>query len=214
MARMNGKKFYKNLKYIHVVAFTGTKMEQSRRAVIAMGVTTAAGLAGCATISSMLERRKARVQTSNGGGSQSRYIKGQPTFEATPAAEGWLVTDPEWMEDNIRWDHLEGEELSLRRIQGNLNAETFLTVFVGALPFGYGLGDYRDAHLENRTIHVYAEATETSVGGVDDPNDPEYTYDYSFILWRLLDDAKPPTEMDFNFRLGALSADTATETAE
>jgi len=104
--------------------------------------------------------------------------------------------------------------MSLQRIQGNLNAETFLTVFVGVLPFGYQLEDYRDSHIENRTIHVYAEATETSVGGFDDPNDPEYIYDYSFILWRLLDNAKPPTEMDFDFRLGPLSEETAVETGE
>lgn len=174
---------------------------------MAMGVTAVAGLAGCATIRGMLEGRKARVQTSYGGASQSQHIKGQPTFASAPAAEGWLVTDPKWMEDNIRWDHLESEDLSLRRIQDNLNAETFLTVFVGALPNGYALEDYRDAHLDGRTIHVYAEPSKTSDLP---PSSPEYTYDYSVILWRLLDDAKPPTEMDFNFRLGALSADTAT----
>jgi|GEM_PF-6400842 len=182
-------------------------MGQSRRAVMAMGVTAVAGLAGCATISDILEGRKARVQTSNGGGSQSRYIKGQPTFEVAPAADGWLVTDPEWMNDNVRWEHVGGRKMSLRRIQGNLNSETFLTVFAGALPNGYALEDYRDAHLDGRTIHVYAEPSKTSDLP---PSSPEYTYDYSFILWRLLDDAKPPTEMDFNFRLGALSADTAT----
>jgi len=184
--------------------------QMHRRSFGAIVAASLGTVSGCSTVTSLLTGQKARVQTSHGGGSQSRYIKGQPTFEAAPAADGWLVTDPEWMNDNVRWEHVGGEKMSLRRIQDNLNGETFLTVFVGALPFGYGLGDYRDAHIENRTIHVYAEATETSVGGIDDPNDPEYTYDYSFILWRLLNDAKPPTEMDFNFRLGALSADTST----
>lgn len=154
------------------------------------------------------------MQTSFGGTSRPQYIEDQPTFESAPTANGWLVTDPNWLEENIRWEQLKGEKTRLRRIQGNLDSETFLTVFVGALPFGYGLGDYRDAHIDNRTIHVYAEATETSVGGIDDPSDPEYTYDYSFILWRLLEDTKPPTEMDFNFRLGALNEETSTETAE
>lgn len=190
-------------------------MRTDRRAFVGVVATSITTVSGCSEIRDVLVRRKARAQTKLGGTSQQRYIEGQQAFESVPAVDSWLVTDPEWMETNIRWEQLEGEEMSLRRIQRNFDPETlFLTVFVGALPFGYRLGSDRDSHIDNRTIHVYAKATETSVGGQDDPNDPEYTYDYSFILWRLLDDTKQPTEMDFNFRVGELGTDNRTETTE
>jgi hypothetical protein len=118
------------------------------------------------------------------------------------------------MEDNLRWDKLaSGEHDSLRQVQEQFEpGQFFFTAIVGALPAFYGLGTYRDDHIEDRTLHIYAEAKRTSTGGgtTPEPGEPRHIYDYTFTLWRLLDDADPPTALDFNFRLGELATDTAT----
>lgn len=186
----------------------------SRRTYVAATVTAVAMVSGCTGIRDALSEQKLRRQTDLTGRSDRPFVENQPAFEAAPAAESWLVTDPEWMETNIRWKQVEGVKLSLRRMQENIDAETFLTVSAGALPYKYGLGGFGDSYLEEETMHLNTRVEKTTVDGQNESNDPSYTYDYWFILWRLLNDAKRPTEMDFNFRLGELSGDTATETTE
>jgi hypothetical protein len=143
-----------------------------------------------------------------------QYVQGQPSFESAPTANGWLATDPTWIEENLRWDNLAaGERDSLRRVQNNFEPDNFFfTAIVGALPAFYGLGKYREFEITNRTLHIYAEARRTSSGGgtTPAPDEPSHIYDYTFTLWRVLDGSNPPNTIDFNFRLGELQEDTET----
>lgn len=185
-----------------------------RRTFLAAAATAVATASGCTGIKDGLSGRKVRRQTDLTGQSDREYLENQPTFESAPAAESWLVTDPGWMETNIRWEQLDGEKSRLRQIQGNIDSGTFLTVSVGALPYRYGLGGFGDSYIEGRTIQLNTKVKKTIIGGQGDQSDPAYAYDYWFILWRLLNNTKQPTEMDFNFRLGELSTDSPGRSAE
>lgn len=188
-----------------------TKRTQVRRRAFIAGVTASLpAIAGCAGVSGLASKPLARVQTDLSYRSlEQTYVEGQPTIDSAPAAEAWLATDPEWIETNVRWEHLtDAERTSLRRLQRNFDPErNFFTAVVGALPSEYGLGKYRDERFDDRTMHVYAKATKTSVGGGTDPDpgEPAYAYDYTFLLWDLRDGAKPPTELDFDFRAGEVT---------
>ena len=188
--------------------------QMNRRAVIGTAATSLAALSGCSAIRNILDGRKIRVQTDLSTRSGHPYLEDQSTLEAAPAADGWLVTDPEWMDTNIRWDHLRGEEMSLRRIQGNIDTELFLTIFVGALPYRYGLGGFSDYTIENQTIHFDLKPTQVIEGGRGHPDDPEYRLDYRFILWRLLNDTKRPTEMTLDANFEALETTSRPEETE
>lgn len=181
-----------------------------RRTVLGAAATSFAAFSGCSAIRNLVSGRKIRVQTDLSTRSSYPYLEDQPTLETVPAADGWLVTDPEWMDSNIRWDHLRGEDMSLRRIQGNIDAELFLTVFVGALPYRYGLGGFSNHTLDGRTIHFDLKPTQVISGGHGHPDDPEYRLDYRFILWRLLNDTKRPTEMTLDVDFEGLETASPT----
>jgi len=184
----------------------------SRRRFLGVVATALGSTAGCAEISHLLGEPRARARTNLSWRAFEPYVKGQPTLDAVPAADGWLATDPDWIERNVKWPNLTGhEQNSMRQLQQRFEpGEYFFTAIVGALPFDYALGKYRDVRIDGQAIHVYAKGASTSPDGNSDPDpsEPESIYDYTFTLWKLRDNLSAPTDIDFNFRRGELPTDT------
>lgn len=173
-------------------------MGLDRRTVLKGTVPILASTSGC--VHCFLQP-KAKPVVDSGGSVQGKYVVGQPTEQDVPDVAGWLVTRPEAMNDILRWNNLYGPlRESMRDVQQRFQAGVhFFTAVVGAIPWGYQINDYKDAQLMNGVMKYYVYLIDTYKDKIKTKY-PDYTYDYTFTLWKLRKDVDPPTSIEVNFR--------------
>lgn len=177
-------------------------MEKTRRAFLGT-VSTAAltGLAGCTGGTANLAATIGLANPTSRAGwstvSENVAVAGQPTIaDGVPAAWGAIAHTPEEAHDLLNWDALintthgsAGAPTDLK----NFDAEKkFVIVIVGVLPYGRGLTglneDKSDIHFEGETVRNEVTSYQAITSNADssqkeDPDEPEYWYDYSISLW-------------------------------
>lgn len=171
----------------------------SRRKFLVSGVAVSTvGLAGCAE--SLAAKDGLASPTSQAGwstASENVAVTGQPTTdEGVPVAWGAIAHTPEEAQNLIDWNALRNTTHGTPEAPSDLrefDAETdFVTVIVGVLPYGKGLKGLNkeelDAHFEENMVRYevtsYQALTSNSDSSQkDDPENPEYWYDYSISLW-------------------------------
>lgn len=188
----------------------------TRRSFAGVLTSLLVSASGCATVQRMIGE-KARIVHSLDLTSQQRYVDGQPTFQSVPAAEGWLVNDPAWFDENIRWNDIGGDKDNIRRqIQDrlDLDKQLFATVIASANLFGYELTDYRNPKIEDGTIQFYVKPGCVGCDNQGPPDEPKYSYDYTFILWKRHDGTEPLTDLVLNYKGGELDMGDAANRSD
>lgn len=179
-------------------------MRHTRRAILTAATGTLVSSSGCVEEVKReaweLRNPQPEIQTSLGGMSHEPYVKGQPTSEDVPATSGALATEPAQVDDLVLWDKLDS------RYREFTPGEQFLSIVVGALQAGYGLTSSEPARLEDSTLKYRTEPYQAFKSG---PEDPEYSYDYTFTLWNLRG-LEPPEDITVSFENATPTA-TASE---
>ncbi|WEL18118.1 hypothetical protein SVXHr_1957 [Halorhabdus sp. SVX81] len=152
----------------------------------------------------MITGEKARIVHNIDTSSQDRYVDGQPTLQSAPAANGWLANRPAWFDEHIKWDHVEAKN-SIRQMQDRFDPDQmFATVIASANLVHYELTDYRKPKIEDGTIQFYVKPGCVSCGNSEIPDEPKYSYGYTFILWKRHDGVDPLTDLVLNYKGGEL----------
>lgn len=168
-------------------------MKHTRRAILTAATGTLVSSSGCVEGITReaweLRNPQPEIQASLGGVSRKPYVKGQPTSDDVPAVFGALATEPSQVDNLVLWDGLGS------RYREFTPGEQFLSIVVGALQAGYGLTSSERARLEDSTLKYRTKPYRAFKSG---PEDPEYTYDYTFTLWNLRG-LEPPEDITVSF---------------